>query len=256
MSEKVLIDYLTEIIEKTKGHLDRFILIGGYASLFYHLKMGGTPPIFTTDLDFLMDETSKEDSILKAMLLELGFEVIVSESGEEKFKNPEWIENEGIIFEIEFLIPKLGREGRSIIKNDAGIKPQELRYLDLLIENTWTYELDEGITIQIPHPARYLLQKLLTFNRRTEHYKRENDILYIAGIIDLFSDESKITILTDEIKQINITQRKKWVQKAVNNYKKLFLKESSEGMKILIKNQTTLSIEQIQFQAEFFLEHL
>ena len=98
MSEKILVDYLTEIIKKTGGHLDRFILIGGYASLFYHLKMGGTPPIFTTDLDLLMDGTSKEDSILKDMLLDLGFEVIISESGEEKFKNPEWIENKGIYY--------------------------------------------------------------------------------------------------------------------------------------------------------------
>lgn len=256
MSKDILLDYLSRILEKSGEHLSRFILIGGYASLLYNLKMEEEPPVFTTDLDLLMEETNETDRVLEEKLKELKFEIEISKRGETKFRNHTWKENQGIDFEIEFLIPKIGHENREHKNKSYGITPQSLRFLDILLENCWSFDFKGGKKIKIPHPARYLIQKLLSYERRKEKQKRENDIRYIANIIDLFSDEDRITILTTEINQIFNTPRRKWIKKAVNNYEKLFLRDPSPGIEILLKYSTPQIIDRAKYQAEFFLEHL
>lgn len=255
MSKEVLLSYLSKLVEIADNDIERFLLIGGYASLCYNIIMETEPPVFTTDLDLLMRDTDPSDRSLKKKLIDFNFKVKISEKGEEKFFNPAWTENHGIVFEIEFLIPLIGRTDKPRPIKDYGIKPQGLRFLDILLRNHWTFELDLGKKIKIPHPARYLTQKLLSYNRRKERHKKKNDIIYIANIIDLFSDEKKIFILTDEINLL-LKEREIWTKRAIKNYKDLFLSKSSTGIEILISNNTPLTVDQIKYQAQFFIQHL
>jgi hypothetical protein len=77
-----------------------------------------------------------------------------------------------------------------IVQN--GLTAQELRYVDLLLNNTWDLPLEvlsDGELkghLRVPTPAAYILHKGLVHKRRTDAPKREKDLYSIFSVLDGF----------------------------------------------------------------------
>ncbi|GAB4252812.1 MAG: hypothetical protein Kow00129_13680 [Thermoleophilia bacterium] len=93
--------------------------------------------------------------------------------------------------EIEFITTAQGAD-IGVRKVQDGLTAQELRYVDLLLERTWSLRLDaltageiEG-RVWVPTPAAFILQKALSRMRRTDSSKKEKDLYYIFYVVDGF----------------------------------------------------------------------
>ena len=72
-----------------------------------------------------------------------------------------------------------------------GIVAQQLRFLDLLLEDPLRLDLDERAgkerfagTVRVPQVGLFVLQKALTFQRRRERPKRYKDLAYLFDLTD------------------------------------------------------------------------
>jgi len=73
-------------------------------------------------------------------------------------------------------VPETGRGSVKPFKlPDLGINAQQLRYLQILSEDTIKVE-KEGIVVKLPHPALFALHKLIVAGLRKSKDKKEKDI--------------------------------------------------------------------------------
>ncbi len=247
--EAQIFEYLTRVAEALKGELDRVVIIGGFSSFLYHYWKKKGAPLFSFDTDIVVLGGNYK---LREKIESSGFKEIPARSRGRscgKFENEKW-RSKGKIFKVEFLLPLLGK-GKPWGKIEDGLEGERLRYLDLLVENVWRVQLKKEISVRIPHPGRFFLQKLLVYDKR-KFSEKEKDCAYMVDLINLFFDERQIIL--KEIEKIagqsrNIPERKNWVSRAVSKYTKLFRDENSEGVECALKLLDNLSRNQIIAQA-------
>ncbi|MDD5506313.1 MAG: GSU2403 family nucleotidyltransferase fold protein [Candidatus Omnitrophica bacterium] len=174
--EKKQYDLCVEVLKRLDrvGILGSLILIGSWCVPFYKEYFKSTTyglSLRTRDVDFLVPLATKFKKIidLPKLFEDLGF--ILSFKGEEGY-----IRLEHPDLAIEFLVPETGRGSTEPFKlPDLGINAQQLRYLQILSEDTINVE-KEGITVRLPHPALFALHKLIVANLRKNRDKKEKDI--------------------------------------------------------------------------------
>jgi len=150
------------------------VLIGGWCPLVYREYFGNPVEISmqrTTDLDFMITNPPHihKDVDVSLILKGLGFDRNISMlDGYEKYVHPD--------LEVEFLTPERGKgRDRPYTIHKLHVLAQGLRYLDLLQGHVMKASYN-GISINVPEPAAYVLHKFIISGRRTKSFKREKDV--------------------------------------------------------------------------------
>ena len=200
MKEKY--NLLAKVLQKLQNEevLDNFILTGSWCNYYYHIlfkKAPEVPLIRTTDIDFLIPNPLKatKDVNVASILNEIGFDNDFDYgSGLVKYVHPD--------LEIQFLTPMLGRGKVTPYEiKKLNINAEGLRYLKPLQDFKFKMKHD-GITIWLPEPEVFVLQKILISQKRKDTAKSEKDLLTAKNIGELCLRDSKRRRRLKEIYQI------------------------------------------------------
>jgi hypothetical protein len=181
--------------------LDRVVLVGGWAHRLYHLHPAaqklGFGPLMTLDADVALPHSlPPQTPTIREALVAHGFQ--------EEFRGNDMppatlyhLGDSDSGFYAEFLTPLTGGEHtrsgkRKATAQIAGVNSQQLRFIELLLNDPWTVELGEddfGLpapkVVQVANPMGFLAQKLLIHRRRSAD-DQAKDILYIHDTFQVF----------------------------------------------------------------------
>ncbi len=194
------------------------ILIGGWCPLVYKAYFGDPVEISlqrTADLDFLIPNPPQihKDVDVSLIFEELGFDRKVSLlDGYEKFVHPD--------LEIEFLTPERGKGREKPYTIDKlHINALGLRYLDLIQSHTMETSFN-GISINVPEPAAYVLHKFIVSNKRKKLFKKEKDIVTAKQLGEYLLDKAD---QRKKMQRIYLSMPDKWKKDLMK-----IVKDSSE----------------------------
>jgi hypothetical protein len=164
------------------GILKHIILVGSWCTLFYRSYFADTKyytVLKTRDIDFLFPhpEAIKARVDIAELLKDIGFVIGFSGSkGYIRMEHPQLI--------IEFLVVEKGRgSDKPYPLSKLGVNAQPLRFLDMLASNTISAKV-EDLLITLPHPANFVLHKLLILKRRPRQHKLEKDKIAALQILE------------------------------------------------------------------------
>jgi len=207
---------LSTVLKKLQnaGALQHLILAGSWCQYFYRILFAGAaeiPLLRTTDIDFLIPNPPgvKQPVDVSKILIELGFdEQLDYKTGLVKYVHPD--------LEIQFLTPERGRgqDTPYTIKN-LHINAEGLRYLNLLQNHNFEMQHD-GITIRIPEPEAFALQKILASQERKDPDKKEKDLLSAQAIGEFCLQDKK---RRTRIKTLFMSLPQKWQKKILTALK-------------------------------------
>jgi hypothetical protein len=207
-----------KILQK-EGVLKHLIVVGSWCLYFYQFYFEKQQPIAslrTRDIDFLLPDPNsiKLKINLPDLLKDLGFVTdFRGEEGYMRLLHPE--------FFIELLVPDKGRGfTKAFPLPQLDMNAQALRFMDILNLETITLEV-EGVKIKLPHPACFLLHKIIIYSRRPEIEKRAKEIEQINRILDVLAKEDEL----NSLRRIFLKLHKKWRLRVINNLKILNKKE-------------------------------
>ena len=209
------VNLLFEVLRilKEKCILMNFVIAGSWCMFFYKFYFYKKYPIAslrTRDIDFLVPEPKslKVDIDLPLLFRPLGF--VVDYRGQQDYirlVHPE--------FFIEFLVPEKGKgTDKAFPLPKLGLNAQALRFMEILYLKTVTVET-RGIKIRLPHPACFVLHKIIIFTRRPEKDKREKEIEQINRMLDILKKEKKI----NSLKRYYLKLHPKWQKRIIENLK-------------------------------------
>jgi hypothetical protein len=177
----------------TAGVLRHIVLVGSWCTLFYKeyfAQVRYLPVIRTRDVDFLIPRPSAiKTPVDAAKLLEsLGFVVgFTGSQGYIRLEHPQLI--------VEFLVPEKGRPSEKPYPlPQLGLNAQALRFMEFLSQDTITTTV-EGMTVTVPHPANFALQKLLILNRRNLPEKAIKDKEAAIQLLKALSDKHELDVM-------------------------------------------------------------
>lgn len=176
------------------GALEKLILTGSWCQYYYRIMFNASleiPLIRTTDIDFLIPnppKISKSVDITK-ILNDLGFDNDFDYyTGLLKYVHPD--------LEIQFITPALGRgKSRPYEIKKYNINAEGLRYLKLLQDFKFQMK-HENITLWLPEPGAFFLQKILTSEKRKNESKKTRDLstAKIIGELCLCTEDHNSTM--------------------------------------------------------------
>jgi hypothetical protein len=191
------------LVDALEPWLDRVLFIGGWAHRLFRERPEAArlsyAPLRTGDVDVALDPRALDrDAGIRERLAASGFREEFL--GDDRPPVTHYsLGEEASGFYVEFLSPLLGgdrhRDGsRDVTERIAGVTAQKLRYLDILLVEPWTVTIGEeqGVPLGrpaellIPHPASFVVQKLLISPRRRRE-DRAKDALYVHDTIELFA---------------------------------------------------------------------
>ena len=174
-----------EVLSRMRGAglLDDLVLVGSWCLPAYRDYFSGTGRVRTLrtrDLDFLVPIPSKLRAKVDMVELldDLGF--ITGHRGTQGYMILEHPE-----LAVEFLVPERGRgTDRAVDLPMLGVNAQPLRFMDVALMSVIHAEL-HGITIRVPHPACFVLHRLLVAPRRRKQEGRLRDREIALHVMDL-----------------------------------------------------------------------
>jgi len=175
------------------GVLRGVVLVGSWCLVLYReyfKSVGELHAVRTRDMDFLVPKTGKLDRKVDvpALLKDLGFIVgFRGEQGAMMLEHPELM--------IEFLVAERGRGTDKLqYLPELGMNAQPLRFMD--IASATTLRLPFGdVMVTVPHPAAFVLHKLLVVPRRREAEKREKDLASALAVLELLETKGDLPLV-------------------------------------------------------------
>lgn len=157
-----------------EGVLSHVMLIGSWCLPLYRTaldKASAMPVLRTSDADILIPHQRliRREVDVSALLKEMGFvQTPVGSSGWVVYDRPE--------LRVEFLAPELGKgHDHALSIRKWHINAQRLRYLNLLADYPRKL-LYKGLSVCVPEPAAFALQKFIVSARRLKEGKRQKDL--------------------------------------------------------------------------------
>jgi hypothetical protein len=195
--DKKQADLLFKVLKimNREGVLKHLIVAGSWCLYFYKFYYNKQQPIVslrTRDVDFVVPKPSsiKKDINLPELLKGLGF--VIDHRGEQgyiRLVHP-------AIF-IEFLVPEKGKGiEKAFPLPKLGLNAQALRYLDVLYFKTIILQVRD-VEVTLPHPACFLLHKIIVSRRRSNKDKRLKDVEQIERMFDFMKTEKEIRSLRE-----------------------------------------------------------
>jgi hypothetical protein len=181
--------------------LDRVVFVGGWAHRLYHIHPFAQKlpfaPLITLDADIALPPTLPElTPTIRDALIAHGFQ--------EEFRGEDMppatlyhLGDQFSGFYAEFLTPLTGsartRSGkRKATAQIAGVNSQQLRFIELLLDDPWTvalsvddFDLPEPKVVRVANCVGFLAQKLLIHRQRSTD-DQAKDILYIHDTLQVF----------------------------------------------------------------------
>ncbi len=238
--------FLEKTILSLRGYLDHLVCIGGCANALYrhHPKASRSDikPIVTLDIDLASEPSLpiKERPIAEIMI-DSGMKEELSGNGPQPVSRY-LLENSSFKGEIEFLCPsrRINR-GRGYHSSGGAVSIQEkltaqpLDYLEILLYRPWNLDLGiipeyrhlNGITVRVPNPVSYVIQKVLIRNKRRDRESLEKDSFYIFEISTLFRDH--YDTLAAEYAMISGKYPARWLKRFHRIMTMMFSDEHSPG---------------------------
>lgn len=185
--------------------LNEVVLVGSWAFNLYrdiYKNAEYLSPLRTRDVDFCLGIKSQGRKKISIVLelKKLGFEIDrKGDKGYMIFINP--------LLNIEFLTPLRGRDRNKPFEvNEWGINTQQLRYLDILLNNNIRAK-KFGKEIIIPCPSAYIVQKIMILHKRKK-IKRERDINQIEQLINALNEDDILSEICEIYQNMIIGWRK------------------------------------------------
>lgn len=247
--------FLLHVLRAFHPYLDRLVLVGGFAVRLYehHPRAVSTATrvLRTFDADFATPpQLPRRGRSLGALAEAAGLRpdfrgdrippvmrFVLARSdrraGEEEYS-------------LEFLTPLTGppveRGGRVTVTTEvqAGVTAQRLRYLDLLFEAPWHVSLAgfpgvrlerQPITVQVPHPGFFMVQKLLIAGDRTAKDRRAKDMAYFYQVASMFRRELPALAAEVRVRMEGATGWRRWLGRARRQADVLFANPDSPGVR-------------------------
>lgn len=229
-------------LKALQPYLDDLVIAGGWVP---HLYAEYQPPsddavvLKTRDLDLAVPRKVPErEKTIDQLLAEAGFACELR--SREVPPVTVYIATQAAAeIEVEFITTARGPDAgvRSV---QRGLTAQELRYVDLLLEHKWAVPLDvlsagelEG-RVWLPSPAAFILQKALSYRKRTDPLKREKDLYYIFYVMDGFRGWHPW--IEEEMKAL-AASRGKWLQRGLRDVEGVFMTPISSGVDALLNQR-------------------
>jgi hypothetical protein len=149
-------------------------IVGSWCFRIYQLYLGvRSYPVRTDDIDILLPLPWRGRALnIDELLRQLGFAEHFSSDGSTFYARP------GL--RVEFLSPK--KRGRRSRSAGPGVTPQELAFLELLLERPLTIKLMAGVSVRVPAPGAFVIHKLLVARRRKSADKRQKDLIQALSV--------------------------------------------------------------------------
>ena len=207
-------DLCLEVLRRLNkvGVLNKIIIIGSWCIYFYKSYFSDvdySSSIRTRDIDLLIPIPAKfkKKVDIPELLKDLGFIIDFHAKGYIRLNHPELI--------IEFLVPERGKgRDKPYPLPELGLNAIALRFLDFLIENSIKVKVDK-LTLNVPHPAAFALQKLIISSRRMKiekELKEKQEAIRIINCLIAKGEEGIIKRLFDSMPKKWRTKAKKALQ--------------------------------------------
>jgi len=210
------------VLEK-EGVLKDLVVGGSWCLYFYKYyfnKKRAIATLRTRDIDFIVPEPKllKGNIDLPELLKSLGFVIdFQGRGGFIRLVHPE--------FFIEFLVPEKGRGSNKAYALPAlQINAQALRFLDVLCMKTISLDF-KGIRLRLPHPACFVLHKIIIYKRRPQKDKRLKEIEQIERLSRVLEEDN-----FRGVKRMFRKLHPKWQRRVVNNLRGLEKGELLEAL--------------------------
>ncbi|MDD5309659.1 MAG: GSU2403 family nucleotidyltransferase fold protein [Deltaproteobacteria bacterium] len=233
-------------------YLDRAVLAGGMVPVIYrHLESVREVdriPLTTFDMDIAVPgRLGRGGHPLVAELLDkAAFEMRLRGSDDPPVAIYQHSRHgrDGIDpIHIEFLAPLTGPETdrageqRRLVQVQHGLQAQALRYVGLLLEHPLAVHSarvpalripDPGVEFHVPHPAMFILQKMLCRDERPAD-KRDKDLAYVFDVVTIFTPMwAEIGAVARDVASGNATQAA-WIENAKKKLTALFSSPTADG---------------------------
>jgi hypothetical protein len=192
------------VVRALGPYLGDLVFVGGWAHRLLALHELASPldfqPLMTPDADIATPPRLRaRGPSIRDLLRQNGFKEELSGDETPPISAYRLGEEEGGLY-IEFLAPQQGgpnrRDGTPDATVDvAGVTAQKLKYLEVLLAEPWLLQLNDangfplgkdGVSVKVPNPAAYLMQKVLVLPERKQG-KQAKDVLYIHDTLLMFS---------------------------------------------------------------------
>ncbi len=182
------------VLRALEPRLAEIVLAGGWAWYVYRKYLTGErslPGEFTLDVDLVVPRRlSSTEPRLDEMLAAADFELEMEGEERPPVSKYSWPSTEASEAVVEFLTPARA-SGDAATLEINGVVAQQLRFLDLLLDDPVSIQVDERAederfagSLRVPNIGLFVLQKVLTFRRRRERGKRDKDLFYIFDLAD------------------------------------------------------------------------
>jgi hypothetical protein len=202
---KVALDVLRTL--QSVGALRDIVLIGSWCQIFYS-RLFNTDELSilrTSDIDLLIPQNlkTKNDVDIGKLFEMLGFTLHYESSGLIKYDHDE--------LEIQFLTNEKGSGKNPPVYEIKAyhVNAEGLRYVDILFENAFYFDY-EDLTIKLPIPEIFILQKILISEDRQQESDSEKDLRSVIELVDLcIKDPERIIKIQSLFSRMPFNGRKK-----------------------------------------------
>lgn len=152
-------------------------IVGSWCFRIYQQYLGvRSYPVRTDDIDILVPMPWRGRALdLAGHLRQMGFTEHFNPDGSTSYLRP------GL--RVEFLSPR--KRFRKSRTRGVGVRPQELAFVEMLLERPWTIKLMAGVKVLVPSPATFVIHKLIVAGRRSRADKRHKDLVQALSVARL-----------------------------------------------------------------------
>jgi hypothetical protein len=247
-----VLDDLQRSARALDAYSEDIVLAGGLVTLCYRKiytsVLEGHASLFTFDVDWAVQNKVllKERQSVVELLRSAGYQEVLSHlvvPPVAKYQHKRFDPEDPAPVYLEFVTDRVGgpksRTGgdRSSIDVQAGFIVSALPYVRILLDGTLNFNLvdldgigiEEPLQVQVPHPANYVLHKLLVSEKRAKREKRDKDLAYVYDVaLVTQNDWDAITKRFKEIEGGN-KYPAKWIKDARRIVSNNFRDETSDG---------------------------
>ena len=127
----------------------------------------------TDDIDILVPIPWRGRALeLAEILRQLGFSEHFKANGTTSYLRP------GL--RVEFLSPK--KRMRRSKTTSLGVNPQELAFMQMLLDEPLTIKIMAGVNVRVPSPSRFMIHKLIIAQRRSGADKKQKDLIQALSV--------------------------------------------------------------------------
>ncbi|MCD4654599.1 nucleotidyltransferase domain-containing protein [bacterium] len=235
--------FFASAITVLQPYLNDIVCIGGCANALYRYHDNASDVLWgflgTKDIDFAVPQklSAKDRPLVSTLMENIGFtENLCGIQDDAVVKySPK---NDDSPMDLEFLCDMSGlskmQKQKAAIQIQKGMHAQPLRYLGMMLHNTWQVQLSaipgfnhlKSIRVRIPNPAAYIVSKVLIRSAQRSLDSMQKDCFYIYEVSVVFRDAFNVIRKEYDLLEACVP---KWKDRFSTDARNLFTSVTSEG---------------------------